>query len=139
MLYSHYFIGKYMHVFISSGFYCLLLLVRKISEKTKALCHTKIFLFIIFDMWPLNVTIISVNPLYLIVNKIHWYFEEINGNIYLIITPTVETKEIITNMKYCGVKSKNVLDLKLITEMIMMKNIWQSNLIRMMIYLKIKR
>ena len=68
-------------------------------------------------------TIISVNPLYLIVNKIRWYFEEIIGNIYLIITPTVETKEIITNMKYCRVKSKNVLDLKLITEMIMMKNI----------------
>ena len=55
-------------------------------------------------------TIISVNPLYIIVNKIHWYFEEVNGNIYLIITPTVETKEIITNMKYCGVKSKNLLD-----------------------------
>ena len=79
-----------MHVFISSGFYWLLLLLHKISEKTKALCDRKIFLIIIFDMRRLNVTIFGVNPLYLIVNKINGYFEEINGNIYLTIAPPIE-------------------------------------------------
>ena len=79
-----------MHVFISSGFYWLLLLLHKISGKTKALGHRKILLIIIFDMRRLNVTSFSVNPLYLIVNKINGYFEEINGNIYLTIAPTIE-------------------------------------------------
>ena len=79
-----------MHVFISSGFYWLLLILHKISGKTKALGHRKILLIIIFDMRRLNVTSFSVNPLYLIVNKINGYFEEINGNIYLTIAPTIE-------------------------------------------------
>ena len=100
------FIGKYMHVFISSGFYWLLLLLHKISEKTKALCHRKIFLINIFDMWRLNVTVISVNPLYLIVNKINGHFEEINGNIYLTIAPTIEIKKIIKKYKVLWSKIK---------------------------------
>ena len=39
------------------------------------------------------VKINSVNPLYLIFNKVNEYFEEINGNKYLTLVPTNENKE----------------------------------------------
>ena len=39
------------------------------------------------------VKINSVNPLYLIFNKVNGYFEEINGNKYLTPVPTNESKE----------------------------------------------
>ena len=35
----------------------------------------------------------SVNPLYLIFSKVNGYFEEINGNKYLTLVPTIESKE----------------------------------------------
>ena len=34
----------------------------------------------------------SVNPLYLIFNKVNGYFEQINGNKYLTLVPTSENK-----------------------------------------------
>ena len=46
----------------------------------------------------------SVNPLYFIINKVNGYFEEINGNKYLVLVPTNESKEKIK--KYEGVWSK---------------------------------
>ena len=39
------------------------------------------------------VKINSVNPLYLIFNKVNGYFEEINGNRYLMLVPTNVSKE----------------------------------------------
>ena len=45
------------------------------------------------------VKINSVNPLYLIFNKVNGYFEEINGNKYLTLVPTNESKEKTKNMK----------------------------------------
>ena len=48
----------------------------------------------------------SVNSLYFIFNKVNGYFEEINGNKYLTLVPTNKSKEIIKNMKKCGVKSE---------------------------------
>ena len=33
------------------------------------------------------------NPLYLIINKVNEYFEDINGNKYLTLVPTNESKE----------------------------------------------
>ena len=36
----------------------------------------------------------SVNSLYLIIGKMNGYFEEINGNKYLMLVPTNESKEI---------------------------------------------
>ena len=39
------------------------------------------------------VKIDSVNPLYLIFNKVNGYFEEINGNKYLTLVATNESKE----------------------------------------------
>ena len=40
-----------------------------------------------------NVKINNVNPLYLIFNKVNGYFEEINGNKYLTLISTNESKE----------------------------------------------
>ena len=39
------------------------------------------------------VEINSINPLYLIINKVNEYFEEIDGNKYLTLVPTNESKE----------------------------------------------
>ena len=73
----------------------------------------------------------SVNPLYLIINKINRYLEKVNGNKYLTVVPNNESKEIIIkkNMKNCGVKSNIKLEQQLITKQL------KSNLIQMIIYL----
>ena len=53
------------------------------------------------------VKINSVNPLYLIINKVNGYFEEINGNKYLTLVPINESKEKLKkNMKTYGIKSE---------------------------------
>ena len=41
---------------------------------------------------------------YVKINGVNGYFEEINGNNYLELFPTNESKEIIKNMKNCGAK-----------------------------------
>ena len=54
-----------------------------------------------------HVNIYSVNPLYLIFNKVNGYLEEIIGNKYLTLVSTNESKEKIKNyMKNCEVKLK---------------------------------
>ena len=53
-----------------------------------------------------NIKINSVNPLYLIFNKVNRYLEEINKNKYLTLVTTNDSKEMIKNMKNCGVKSE---------------------------------
>ena len=59
--------------------------------------HSRIFLFIILDMFKDHeyVKLNSVNPLYLIINKINRYFEKVSGNKYLTVVPNNESKEII--------------------------------------------
>ena len=39
-------------------------------------------------------------------NRINGYFEEINGNRYLTLVATNESKEKTKSMKKCGLKSK---------------------------------
>ena len=39
-----------------------------------------------------HVKINSVNPLYLMLSNTNEYFEEINGNVYLTLFPTIENK-----------------------------------------------
>ena len=51
-----------------------------------------------------NVKINSLNYLYFISSIVNGYFEEIDKNKYLMLVPTNESKEIIKNMKNCGVK-----------------------------------
>ena len=52
------------------------------------------------------VKINSINPLYLFINKVNVYFEEIIKNKYLTLLPTNESNKKIKNMKNCGVKSE---------------------------------
>ena len=59
----------------------------------------------------------SVNPLYLIFNKVNGYVEEINGNKYLTLVPANESKEKIKNHEELWIKIKDLV------RSIMMKNI----------------
>ena len=52
------------------------------------------------------VKINSGNPLYLIFNKLNGYFEETNGNNYLTLVPTNESKKKLKNIKNYGLKSE---------------------------------
>ena len=38
----------------------------------------------------------SVTPLYIIINKVNWYIEEINGDKYLMLVPNNESKKVLT-------------------------------------------
>ena len=52
------------------------------------------------------VKINSVDPLYLIINKVNECFEDINGNKYLMLVPTNESKEKIKKYKELRTKSE---------------------------------
>ena len=80
------------------------------------------------------IKIISLNPLYLFIDKINGYTEESNGNKYLMLVPTVDSKDTQKSMKNYGAKLEILLDKKLINHTIMIKDIWKSNLIQMKIY-----
>ena len=72
-----------------------------ILKQTKI--HAKIFLVTILDMWQsknLAIKTNSVNPLYLISNKVNGYFEGNNGNKYL---------RLVSINVNCGVKSDILL------------------------------
>ena len=59
--------------------------------------NTKIFLFTTLHMYSTKIN--NVNSLYLMLNKMNGYFEEINGNNYLTLVPTDESKEKIEKYK----------------------------------------
>ena len=86
--------------------------------------HRKILLYI---------TLKSVNPLYLAINKANVYIKEINESRYLIQIPTDENKY---NLKMYGKLWRRIKDdfelKKLITRV--MQGIWKSHSIQMMIY-----
>ena len=77
------------------------------------------------------IKIYSVNLLYLIFQYLNGYFEEINGNKYLTLVPTNESKEKIQKYEKLWIKIKDLIRsmTKTIMFMIMMKNIGKSNLI----------
>ena len=50
------------------------------------------------------VKMFSVNSFYLISGKMNGYFEETNGNKYLMLVPTNESKEKVKNMENYAVK-----------------------------------
>ena len=54
------------------------------------------------------VNIYSVNPLYLIFRYVNGYFEEINGNEYLTLVPTNESKEKIKKYEELLIKIKDL-------------------------------
>ena len=55
------------------------------------------------------VKIYSVNPLYFIFNKVNGYFEKINGNKYLMLVPTNESKEKIKNYEELRIKTRDLI------------------------------
>ena len=55
------------------------------------------------------VKINSVIPLYLIINKVNGYFEEINGNKYLTLVPTNKSKEKIKKYEKLWSKIKHLI------------------------------
>ena len=73
----------------------------------------------------------SVSSLYLIFSKVNGYFEETNKGTYLTLVPTNESKE--KNKKYeaLWIKIRDLIRSITETQMIMMKNIWKSNLVYM--------
>ena len=78
-------------------------------------------------------TLNSVKPLDLIIDNMIGYIEKSNGNKYLTLVTTDESKDILN--KY-GEKLKILLEKQIITQIVMMKNIWKSNSIQMMIHLE---
>ena len=57
-----------------------------------------------------------------------------NESKYLLLVPTDETRKIKKNDKILWSKIKDIIVQKLILYMIMMKNIWESNLSQLMTY-----
>ena len=55
------------------------------------------------------VKINSVYPLYLMFNRMHGYFEEINGNKYLMLVPTNESKEKIKKYEELWTKINDLI------------------------------
>ena len=55
------------------------------------------------------VKINSVNPLYLIFNEVNGYLEEINGNKYLTLDPTNESKEKIKRYEELWSKIRDLI------------------------------
>ena len=78
-------------------------------------------------------TLNSVKPLDLIIDNMNGYIEKSNGNKYLTLVTTDESKDIL---KKYGEKLKILLAQRIITQIVMMKNIWKSDSIQMMIHLE---
>ena len=57
------------------------------------------------------VKIYSVNPLYLISNKVNEHFEENNGNKYLTLAPTNKSKERIEKYEELWIKIRDLIRL----------------------------
>ena len=71
--------------------------------------NTKIFLFTTLHMYSTKIN--NVNSLYLLLNKINGYFEEINRNNYLTLVPTDESKEKIEKYKELWIKIRDLIRL----------------------------
>ena len=69
--------------------------------------HTKVFLLTIKDSKYIKIN--SVNPLYIICNKVNAYFEEINGNKYLNLVPTNENKENMKKYEELWIKIRDLI------------------------------
>ena len=69
------------------------------------------------------VKINSINPLYLMFNKMNEYFEEINEDKYLILVPTNESKEKIKKYDELWIKVRDLISSVTKNQVIMMKNI----------------
>ena len=57
-----------------------------------------------------HITINTVNPLYLITDKIHGYIKESNGNKYLTLVPTGESKDTLKRYEVLWNIIRDLLD-----------------------------
>ena len=73
--------------------------------------------------------------MYLIFGKVNGYFEEMNGNKYLTLVPTNESKEKIKRYGELWSKIKDLIRSITKNSDDFDKNIWKSNLIQMTSYL----
>ena len=85
--------------------------------------HIKIFLFTIYVTIKEYVKIYSVYPLYLIFRYVNGCFEEINGNKYLTLVPTNESKEEIEKYEELRIKIRDLIRSITLMIVITMKNI----------------
>ena len=85
--------------------------------------HTKIFLFTIYVTIKEYVKIYSVYPLHLIFRYVNGCFEEINGNKYLTLVPTNESKEEIEKYEELRIKIRDLIRSITLMIVITMKNI----------------
>ena len=69
-----------------------------------------------------TVKMCSANPLYLIINKINGYIDEINGNKYLTLVSTNKSKEILKQYEKLWTKKRDHIR-TIITQTIKVKNI----------------
>ena len=84
------------------------------------------------------VNIRSVNPLYFIIDEADGYIEKSNGNKYLTLVSNDKNKNILKIMQNYGVKLKIYSSQQLIPLMIMIKGIWKSNSIHVVLCLSLK-
>ena len=59
------------------------------------------------------INIYNENPLYLIINKLYRYIEESNGNKYLTLVPTDESKYILEKYEKLWTKIKDLIRSKI--------------------------
>ena len=78
---------------------------------------------------------VPLKPPHLIINKLYGYFKENNGNKYLTPDTADESKDTLKKYEKLWTKSEVLLDQRVRTQMIMIKNILKSNLILTTIYL----
>ena len=83
------------------------------------------YVAIIDSKW---VKVNSVNPSYLIFSKANRNFEIINGNKYLTLVSTNESKDKIKKNEEVLSKIRDLIGAITKTQMIIIKNIWKSNL-----------
>ena len=77
----------------------------------------------------------NVKPLYLIINKINGYVEENNWNIYLTVVPADRKQRYFEELwRSNRMKLEILLDQQAIIQMIMIRNIWKSNLMLVTVY-----
>ena len=68
--------------------------------------HSKTLEFLV-EIRKKTVKIYSANALYLIINKINGYIDEINGKKYLTLVPTNESKEILKKYEKLWTKKRD--------------------------------
>ena len=77
----------------------------------------------------------SVNPFYLVFNKIDGYVEENNGNKSLVFVSTSKSKEILTKYTEVWNKSKSLIETVDDNQVNIEDTSWKSSLIKIIIWL----